>query len=696
MFSRLNTETERNGTMSKEKKYKYSRDIVCFDTETTSYYETVYNKHGIKEYKNKKAWVYCWGATLNGVFFKGRSLMEAVQWFSRLNSSLPKDTRQIVWVHNLSFEFQFLKSYMKFDEVFCRKSHKVLYCTWGNLEFRCSLFLSNCKLVKLAENEHLPVKKLEGDLDYSLVRHIKTPLTDKEWGYVRNDVLVIHHYIKKKVEEYGSQGEIPLTSTGEVRHLFRKRLNEKGAMKKLNQLAKAYSADNMQLQNLLIQTYTGAYTHANYNCVGKEIENLNCWDIASSYPFQMVARKFPTIWHKARSDKFSRLNELLRKYPVKDWAICTTLRFYNISAKHNHSIISQHKCIELSNDVIIDNGRVNYADILTLSVTDVDIQNIKKFYTWQDVEIAGDIYFSRKEYLPKELVEIVLELFQQKTALKDIDEEVENYMRSKNRINGVYGTTVLNVLDNCWQYDETEGFYKSEVTFKNFTSSVNSPQNYLWYSIGVWVTAYARQQILDPISKMSENAKYCDTDSVKFTSPHRYKKLFSQLNAKYRRLFNDAMKYHKIEFHAYDKKGKEHYLGVFEEEKPYVRFKTWGCKRYLYELENGTVKSTVAGAPKDLADKLGNTNDEKFNNFNITFEYPNCKLNHTYTEDNECLMVTDYLGNKIIQQVKSGICLTPAGFSMNLDNDFFEFLCGKIDFETSDIYRYFQKREYKK
>ena len=52
-------------------------------------------------------------------------------------------------------------------------------------------------------------------------------------------------------------------------------------------------------------------------------------------------------------------------------------------------------------------------------------------------------------------------------------------------------------------------------------------------------------------------------------------------------------------------------------------------------------------------------------------------------------IVEDYLGNKAIVDIRSGVCLTPADFSMNLSEQFFEFLLGKITFTDKDIYKYF-------
>ena len=281
-----------------------------------------------------------------------------------------------------------------------------------------------------------------------------------------------------------------------------------------------------------------------------------------------------------------------------------------------------------------------------------------------------------------------------KTNLKGIEEEVENYMRSKNKINGVYGTCVFNILDSGIFFDNEcdTKFIKEEKDFSDFKKYCNNPKQYLWYSIGVWVTSYAKRQILEPIKKLSENALYSDTDSVKYQGYSRYKKMWSHLNAKCITEFYDAMKHHnfkKEQYTFYDKNGKQHFMGVFEEEPVYKRFKALGSKRYLVEYENGEMESTVAGAPKDLVNHLGKTNDEKFKNFSNYFKLENCKLCHTYTEEDTYRIITDYEGKSDIVHIKSGVCLMPADFSMNWSDTFIEFLLGKIELQDKDIYRYF-------
>ena len=674
----------------KKEKIYYKKSIITFDIETTSYVEDIKLKNG-KTKTMKHAFMYIGAIYNNGIISKYRKWEDIISYFDSLNKLCSKNERYIIWVHNLSFEFQFMKDWMKFSDVFARKAHNVIKAVYKNIEFRDTLALSNCRLEKLAINEKLPVQKAVGDLDYSLIRHQSSQLDSVEENYVDLDVIIVAEYIKKKLKEYGSLQEIPMTSTGEVRYLFRKELGKN--LKKIHDLSVLYSAQTKELQNLLIDIYAGAYTHANYQIIGKEMYDVSCVDIASSYPYQMVSKKYPTIWVGIKEDLYTT-EKLFNKYPVEDYAIACRCTFTNLRAKHVHSILSKHKSSRLDlNSLIEDNGRVNYCKKIEYACNEVDLQNIIDFYDFDDIEIR-DIYVSCKQYLPKELVSIVLKLFQMKTNLKGIEEEVENYMRSKNKINGVYGTCVFNILDSGIYFDNEcdKKFIKSEKSFSDFRKYCNNPKQYLWYSIGVWVTSYAKRQILEPIKKLSENALYSDTDSVKYQGYSRYKKMWKHLNAKYKTEFYDAMRYHnfkKEEYTFYDKHGIQHFMGVFDEEPPYKRFKALGSKRYLVEYENGEMESTVAGAPKDLVNHLGKTNDEKFRNFSNYFTLKDCKLCHTYTEEDTYRIITDYQGKSDIVHIKSGVCLTPADFSMNWSDTFIEFLLGKIELDDKDIYRYF-------
>src|SRR5574344_495032 len=105
--------------------------------------------------------------------------------------------------------------------------------TEQGIEFRDSYILSGLPLKLVAENltSH-NIKKLVGDLDYSLIRTDVTRVTDKELGYMLNDVVILIYYITEQIEQYGNIAKIPLTNTGRVRLAVK---------------AKAFSKDNRYL-----------------------------------------------------------------------------------------------------------------------------------------------------------------------------------------------------------------------------------------------------------------------------------------------------------------------------------------------------------------------------------------------------------------------------------------------------------------
>ena len=154
----------------------------------------------------------------------------------------------------MSFEFQFLISHFNITDVLARKSRHVMKCRFSdfNFELLCTYMMSNVALKILAKTYKLPVKKLEGDLDYSLIRNSKTELTDKELAYCENDCLVVYYYIKMELEKYKTVDKIPLTYTGHVRRELRAVTMSDWAYK--NKVRNCINIDG-HIYNLLVQAF---------------------------------------------------------------------------------------------------------------------------------------------------------------------------------------------------------------------------------------------------------------------------------------------------------------------------------------------------------------------------------------------------------------------------------------------------------
>ena len=239
-------------------------------------------------------------------------------------------------MHNLSFEFQFLRNIFNFKNVLARKSHKVMKCQLEefNFEFRCTYYMSNLKLEKIPSVYKLDVEKLVGNLDYSKIRHNDTKLTEKELKYCENDCLVVYKYLKKEIETYETSKNVPLTSTGHVRRELKEYVSKNWDYKA--NVKRAINIDG-HIYNLLLECFAGGYTHANWVYTDEIIKNVSSYDFTSSYPYVMVTHKFPM-------SVFLKCNLQNAKQMSKNFAYIIVVRFKNIQCKYYNNFISQNKC----------------------------------------------------------------------------------------------------------------------------------------------------------------------------------------------------------------------------------------------------------------------------------------------------------------------------------------------------------------
>ena len=167
----------------RKSKVKYFNLPCAFDIETTNIND---------DPKNRMAFPYHMQLMIGTYFIRCRTIDELGQVFSTLQQHYGLDGthRLIMYVHNLPFEFQFIRCYFHFCDCMSksqRQVYKVFFDQFG-IEMRDSYALSGMSLAKTAENltwpEHKSIRKLMGDLDYSPVRFPSTKLTDKEKAIV--------------------------------------------------------------------------------------------------------------------------------------------------------------------------------------------------------------------------------------------------------------------------------------------------------------------------------------------------------------------------------------------------------------------------------------------------------------------------------------------------------------------------------
>lgn len=646
------------------KRNKFDNTIYTFDIETTSYLILDNKQLKADEYQKltkkeqdrciKKSTMYIWQFSINDIVYYGRTWEELKLFLNKLEDVVP--FRKFVFVHNLAFEFQYLKSYFRIEEVTARKSRKVMTALLKdyNIMFKCSYMMSNCGLKYLPKLFNLPVEKKVGDLDYSLIRTSITPLTEKELSYCEYDCLVVYHYILNELKTYESVRNIPTTSTGKVRRELKNLVLKDFRYKRL--VNKAINTDP-HIYNLLQQAFAGGYTHSNWIYTDEILKDIDSYDFTSSYPYILVTHRFP-------STEFRRC--YLKSVEEMNKRICYLLvvKFKNIECKYYNNFISFSKCRNIRGGKY-DNGRIIRAKELEITLTDIDFYFILDTHKC-DYEIL-ESYYASYNYLPKQFIEFVLEKYVNKTKFKDVPDKEIEYQKEKNKFNSLYGMSVTNMIrDDVIFDDETKEWKEEELTNEEIIKKLDAEKkaSFLSFAYGVWVTAYARNNLLRNVIKLDDKAVYMDTDSIKLL-PNYNINTINNYNIFVEKKIAFVSKQLKIDIEKFsptDIHGKKHTLGVFEKDAHYDEFITQGAKKYAYKI-NDEIKITVAGVPKTGAKALKSLNDFK-DDFVFDFEYTNKNV-LMYCEHQSPSELIDYLGNKTEVSDISGCCLIPTTYVLS-------------------------------
>lgn len=676
-------------TCKKGKKTINLYNVACaFDIETTSFY---------KEEGKKSALMYVWQFMINGYIVMGRTWDDLQNLIKMLTEKLElsESMRLPVYVHNLGYEFQFMRKYFIISDFFATDKRTPARFCIGGVEFRDSLILSGYALRNLNKAMVTKVYKKEGDLDYSLMRHSKTPLTDTEKLYCIYDVYVVSVFIYEKLINGETVTTIPYTKTGYVRKYVKKHTiegkgNDAVAYRKL---IKKLTITPHEYERLRL-TYQGGFTHANPLYVDDVIENVRSKDFTSSYPTVLIAEKYPMSKGRRvklkdtqrKDDGAVKLFESLRKY---DYCFLCQIYFKGLKSKiEQDCYISKSKC-EFIEGCKISNGRVYEADELITNITDVDFDIIKEVYTWESMEIA-ELYIYKLKYLPKALVMCIIDFYFGKTTLKDVKGKELEYQKAKELLNAIYGMMCQNPLQDINEYDGEWSFEKVDIEdgIEKYNTSKSRTTFYPW---GVWCCAYARRNLwLDGILKLGNDYIYSDTDSCKYMNPDEHEYHFAEYNKNIIKKLEAAMVYHGLDKSMIKPKtqdGEEKPLGVWDPDGDYLRFKTLGAKRYLVETKTNEIKATIAGLPKSAGKEFFKKQKDPFEVFaagdkkhplKISAEESNKNV-LTYIDDDTSGVLTDYLGQSEKYTSLSCIHMEKTAFSLSLSDEFLDFIHGAKD-----------------
>lgn len=566
----------KKGCRVSESKERYMNIVAAFDIETTTIQ--------LSE-KDYQAVMYIWQFQIGPeITVIGRTWGQYISFVQNIQMYIPEGSKLLVFVHNLSYEFQYLRGVFAFasEDVFCLHSRKVLRATCGKLEYRCSYLLSNRSLKKWGIDLHVKHIKEESQedenkskkrvFDYRKERFSDTSLTCGEYIYCIVDVITLEECVRKTLElENDDLYTLPYTSTGFVRRDMKK------AMSPLKPTLLERLKMEEDVFQLAREAFRGGNCHANRYYAGMIVEDIKSSDRTSSYIHSICFGKYPMSPFRACYDlSLKHVEENIQK------GFCILMRIHleNVRLRDNSwgfPYIPSDKCRNIRKPWM-DNGRILSADALDITVTELDYQIIKEEYEFEISVVK--VYISRGGLLPERFRRVALEYFKRKTALKGIDDLL--YMLSKNKLNALFGMMAErpdkpDIVIEGWEYVEESPNLAERLKKK-----------YLPYSWGVWTTANARWDLEQGLKAAGIYGIYTDTDSVKHLGE-------LDIGSYNQRLIREGKK---TGYEAFDQKGNSYYLGVFEEDAEYKKFITWGAKKYAYVDSKGKLGITIAGVDK--------------------------------------------------------------------------------------------------
>lgn len=678
---------------SDRKGHGYLNVPVSFDIETSSW----------KEGDEYRACEYCFVLGFYDHAFLGRGWNDFFRLLKVLTETIGVDDehRLMIYVHNLSYEFQFIRKRFSWQSVFAVDNRSpVKALTADGIEFRCSYLLSGYSLAMVGKNlTKYHVSKLVGDLDYRLIRTPLTPLTETEWQYVIHDGLVVLAFIKEQLERnHDSVMQIPLTNTGYVRRYVRHMCycdkdgkKSASAYRNYRRLMKALTIDGTKEYDMLKCAFQGGFTHARALMSNRVHENVTSYDFTSSYPYSMISEYYPMSKGKAVQVK---TKEEFEEY-LKEYCCLFTIEFENLRYNEIGDVpISRSKCDDIVNGRY-DNGRVTSADRLTTTMTEVDFAYVKKFYDFTKFRIIGDVFIYERGYLPTPIVRAILKLYGDKTSLKGVKGKETEYLHSKGMLNSCYGMVVTDIVRDENVYEEDIGWNSAKCgNPEEVIDKYNKAKGrFLFYPWGVWVTAWSRRHLFEAIYALDTDYIYADTDSVKLINIEKHREFFEEYNKRVERKLRLAMNHHRIDFEMCrpkTTKGVEKLIGVFDDDGFYIRFKTLGAKRYIKESPDGEMEITISGVAKvpgiDYLKhkyKDDRTIFDKFEDglvFPATYRVGNTmkegsgKKIHIYIDDEKGGEVMDYKGVRYEYDEKSAIYMAPTSYDMSMTSGYLSLL----------------------
>lgn len=648
----------RGNPRRKKKNQRIYKDcMAAFDIETTNYAAV------------KQAFIYLWSFTIENKTIVGRTFEQFVYLMKMLSAEMADSEYLVVYVHNLSFEWNWIKSLgPDISDVFAMDTRQIVKCTlFDHIEMRCSYILTNSSLALFTKNMNVKHKKLNGaKFDYDKIRTPGRAVKKYELEYSISDTRGLVEALKVFYSiENDNHYTITMTSTGFVRrdmvHAIRSGVRY-SYMKKWQLWENDHVTPSLNLLMVMHDSFRGGDCHACRFRAGKVIKGKKSRDRDSSYIAELINKPYPYSFHHMGPVSIKKFKEMVNGLGMAALVVIKCTGIELLDPFEADPYLSYSKLHYVKND-ICDNGRVLSCDSCIMSVNDVDLRIILSSYRIKKIEIL-DSWFATYKPLPQVIKDVIIEYYHRKTMLRGLPNQELNYQKAKNKLNATYGLTVYFPLKKSLKWTGKDFVYDDSLSDLELLRRYNN-KGFIPYQVGCWVTSWARYELRRGMRIVgNENNLYQDTDSIKYIESSHVPD-FTKYNKECKKL---AIKNGSA---AQDSKGIWHYPGQYTEEPDADYFITLGAKKYCEMDESGHVSLTLAGVGK----RSGARELEKLGGIKMfkpgTVFKKSAGLKATYNDDPEIKEIR--IGSETIPII-SNLYLEPTEYTLSITPDYKEIL----------------------
>lgn len=335
-----------------------------------------------------------------------------------------------------------------------------------------------------------------------------------------------------------------------------------------------------ETNNIITLSYRGGMTYL--NPIKKETIFYNCksYDVNSLYPSVMLDNTMP--YGDPQTVDFNKIN-IYKKVLLKIYINYAKIRVNYIPfIPTKLSRYGSYEYSEIIENLCVSLWYEEYKLFLQYYDTDICVLNCLQFNT------KADLF---KEYFMK-----------WKTIKETTNNPVEKQL-SKLMLNSLYGK--FGSIDDKASKEIRE-YTKDYIEYK----CVPKTTKYYYRAIASYITSMARVKLINAIESDAKHFIYCDTDSI-----------YMEENSTPDIAIDDKI------------------LGYWKDEGTYIKAKFLKTKCYIKQLQDGSIKTTVAGLPKK-AQKL-----VTFDNLRNGLLLKNVKLQFKRVKGGVILISTDFTIN---------------------------------------------------